>query len=145
MRAPEVFLGQACAGPSQVWAVAATLLCWIKPGALGAWDSPSPWIDRSWSMAKIKRLFPAWNIPSPGEVEGHSLKAAIESTKRLSEEVEDMQAILPFENEMQMVEMPQQIRDLLRLMLVPNPSKRPPALSVLESAEFSALEKFIGV
>jgi hypothetical protein len=27
MRAPEVFLGQACTEPSQVWAVAAMLLC----------------------------------------------------------------------------------------------------------------------
>ena len=27
MRAPEVFLGKACTGPSQVWAIAAMVLC----------------------------------------------------------------------------------------------------------------------
>ncbi|PWY66567.1 hypothetical protein BO83DRAFT_451749 [Aspergillus eucalypticola CBS 122712] len=42
MHAPEVFLGHACAKPSQVWAVAAMLLCWINPGVLGVWDSPHP-------------------------------------------------------------------------------------------------------
>lgn len=35
MRAPEVFLGHACAEPSQVWAVAAVLLCWGKSGSTG--------------------------------------------------------------------------------------------------------------
>ncbi|CAI7660722.1 unnamed protein product [Penicillium palitans] len=58
MRAPEVFLGEPCTEPSQVWAVAAMLLCWIKPGLLGAWGSPLDLINEAWSMAKIKRLFP---------------------------------------------------------------------------------------
>ncbi|KAJ5511810.1 hypothetical protein N7453_003913 [Penicillium expansum] len=67
MRAPEVFLGQACAEPSQVWAVAAMLLCSIKPGVLGMWGSYHPLINVPWSMAKVKRLFPDWNIPTPDE------------------------------------------------------------------------------
>ncbi|KAK4861534.1 hypothetical protein LT330_003569 [Penicillium expansum] len=67
MRAPEVFLGQACTEPSQVWAVAAMLLCWIKPGVLGMWGSYHPLINVPWSMAKVKRLFPDWNIPTPDE------------------------------------------------------------------------------
>lgn len=145
MRAPEVFLGQGCTEPSQVWAVAAMLLCWIKPGVLGVWDSPHLLINEAWSMAKIKRLFPHWNIPTPDEVEGHSLKAAVDSAKCFSEEVPDLQAILPFDEEIQKVEMPQQLRDLLRFMLVPNPVKRPSALSVLASREFRAFEKFIDV
>lgn len=96
-------------------------------------------------MAKIKRLFPHWNIPTPDEVEGHSLKAAVDSAKCFSEEVPDLQAILPFDEEIQKVEIPQQLRDLLRFMLVPNPVKRPSALSVLASREFRAFEKFIDV
>ena len=52
MRAPEVCLGQACTEPSQVWAVAAMVLCWVKPGILGEWDSPHFLIDKAWSMAK---------------------------------------------------------------------------------------------
>ncbi|KAJ5202317.1 hypothetical protein N7449_004396 [Penicillium cf. viridicatum] len=53
IRAHEVFLGKACTEPSQVWAVAVMLLCWLKPGVLGVWDSPYPLINEAWSMAKI--------------------------------------------------------------------------------------------
>lgn len=136
MRAPEVFLGQACTEPSQVWAVAAMLLCWIKPGVLGEWDSPHFLIDKAWSMVKIKRLFPNWNIPTPDEVEGDALKAAVNSARRMSREEPDLQAILPLTEETRGVEMPQQLRDLLRFMLVADPSERPSASSVLASREF---------
>lgn len=141
MRAPEVFLGQACTGPSQVWAVGAMALCWIVPGVLGAPDSPHPLINEAWSMAKIKRLFPDWNIPAPGEVKGYSLQDAVESARYFSEEIEELQAILPFDEEMLKAEMPQQLRDLLRLMLVPSPNQRPTASYVLDSAEYLAFEK----
>lgn len=145
MRAPEVFLGQACTKPSQVWAVAAMLLCWIKPGVLGVWDSPHPLVNEAWCMAKIKRLSPHWNILTPNEVEDHSLKAAVDSAACFSKEAPDLQAILPFDEETQKVEMPQQLRDLLRFILVANPAKRPSAASVLASGEFQAFEKFAGV
>lgn len=136
MRAPEVFLGQACTGLSQVWTVAATLLSWIKPGVLGAADSPHFLINEAWCMAKIKRLFPSWNIPTSDEVEGHRLKAAVQSARRMSEEEPALQIIRPFEEETQKVEMPQQLKDLLGLMLEVNPEKRLSASSVLTSNEF---------
>ncbi|KAH7351217.1 kinase-like domain-containing protein [Rhexocercosporidium sp. MPI-PUGE-AT-0058] len=145
MRAPEVFLGHACTESSQVWAVAAVLLCWIKPGVLGAWDSPHCLINKAWSMAKSKRLFPNWNIPSPDEVEGDSFKATVKSARRMSQEEPGLQAILPLEEEIRGVEMPQQLRELLRLVLVVDPSKRPSASSVLASKEFQAFETFIGI
>jgi serine/threonine protein kinase len=144
MRAPEVFLGQACAEPSQIWAVAAMLLCWIRPGVLGVWNSPNPLINEAWCMAKIKRLFPHWNLPSSDEVKGHTLKAAVDSAGSLSKEVLGLQEIVPFDEETKKVEMPQQLRDLLRLMLVPNPVKRPSASSVLASTEFRAFENLVG-
>lgn len=114
IRAPEVFLGQACTEPSQVWALSAMLLCWIKPGVLGVWDSPHPLINEAWSMAKIKRLFPYWNIPNPDEVDGHSVEAAVDSAKSLSKEVSDLQAILPLHEETKKVEIPQQLSDFSR-------------------------------
>ena len=86
MRAPEVFLGQACTKPSQVWAVTAMLLCWINPGILGAWDSPYPFINEAWYMVKIKRLFPNWYIPTPDEVKRPTLKTVVEFAIRFSEE-----------------------------------------------------------
>ncbi|CRL23802.1 Serine/threonine-protein kinase DCLK [Penicillium camemberti] len=129
MRAPEVFLGEPCTEPSQVWAVAAMLLCWIKPGLLGAWGSPLDLINEAWSMAKIKRLFPQWEIP----------------TLEMVKEVPALQAILPFDGETKKVDMPQQLRDLLRYILVPNPKKRPSASSVLASKEFRDFEHYVSV
>jgi serine/threonine protein kinase len=145
MRAPEVFLGQPCTEPCQVWAIAAMLLVWIKPGILGAWRSPHSLIDDSWSMAKVKRLFPHWYIPTPDEVEGHVMKDMVDSARYFSdsEEVPELQAILPFDQETNKMEMPEQLRDLLRFMFVVDPVKRPSAVSVLASGEFQALEKLV--
>ncbi|KAF2260207.1 hypothetical protein CC78DRAFT_585097 [Lojkania enalia] len=125
MRAPEVFLGQACTEPSQ--------------------DSPHFLIDKAWSMAKIKRLFPRWNLPNPDEVEGDTLKAAVKSAGRMSLEEPEMQAISPLDVELQGIRMPEQLRDLLRLMLIVDPNKRPSASSVLTSREFLAFEKLNGI
>ena len=138
MRAPEVFLGHACTGLSQVWAAAAMLLCWIKPGILGKWDSPHFLLDKAWSMAKIKRLFPKWNIPTSDEVKGDTLRATVKCARRMSREEPVLQAILSFEEEIKTVEVPQQLTDLLRLMLVTDPAKRLSASSVLASKEFQA-------
>lgn len=57
----------------------------------------------------------------------------------------ELQEILPLEKELQEMEMPQQLRDLLHLMLVVDPSKRPSALFVLASREFQGFEMFTGV
>ncbi|CAI7573741.1 unnamed protein product [Penicillium glandicola] len=143
MRAPEVLLGQTCAEPSQVWAVAAMLLCWIKPGVLGMWGSTHPFLNVPWSMAKIKRLFPDWNIPSPDDVDGHFLKAAVNCAKSLGETKPELQAILSFDEEIKTTEMPNELRDLLRFMLIHNPAKRPSASSVLVSRELRAFEDII--
>ncbi|KAB8270697.1 kinase-like domain-containing protein, partial [Aspergillus minisclerotigenes] len=143
MRAPEVFLGQACTEPSQVWAVATMLLCWIKPGILGAWDSPHPLINEAWCMAKIKRLFPHWRIPTPNEVTRYALEAAVKSANYFSKDMPELQVILPFDKEIQKVEIPQQLRDLLRFMLVVNPVDRPSPSSVLASREFRSFEKLV--
>lgn len=90
-------------------------------------------------MAKIRRLFPGWVIPSPDEFERATLKAAVEIAVRLSEEGPIPQAICPFE-ETRKVEMPEQLRDILRLMLVVNPGDRPSASDVLASREFRAFQ-----
>lgn len=140
MRAPEVFLGQPCNKLSQVWAVAALLLCWIKPGVLGARDSPHPLINEAWCMAKLRRLFPGWHIPTPEQVERPTLRSAVESAILLSEDDEGPQWIAPFEKETQKLKMPDQLRDLLRFMLAVDPRQRPSASAVLESKEFKAFQ-----
>lgn len=139
MRAPEVFLRHACTQPSQVWAVAAMLLCWIKPGFLGAGDSPHPFINEAWCMAKIKRLFPNWSISTPDEVERPILKAAVESAVILSEEPMP-QAISPLDEETRKANIPEQLRHLLRLMLVTDPGTKPSSSNILASNEFLAFQ-----
>ncbi|KAF3020835.1 hypothetical protein E8E15_006980 [Penicillium rubens] len=145
MRAPEVFLGNACTEPSQVWAVAAMLLCWIKPGVLGVWDSPHPLLNEAWSMAKIQRLFPHWEIPPPEIVKDDILKAAVDCARSLCKKTPELLAILPLDEETKRVEMPQQLRDLLRFILVPDPKARPSASSVLASTEFGRFENYVNV
>ncbi|KAL4782105.1 hypothetical protein BJX76DRAFT_349646 [Aspergillus varians] len=131
MRAPEVYLGQACTAPSQIWAVAAMLLCWVKPGILGAWDSPHFIINEAWSMAKIKRLFPHWRIPASEDVNGHTLKAVVDAATYLAKEAE--------------VEVLGELKGVLGVMLVPEMGERPSAASVLASREFGALGRVAGV
>lgn len=91
-------------------------------------------------MAKIKRLFPNWNLQTPDEVEGHGLKTTVESARRMSREERDLQMIQPFDEETENMRIPRQLKDLLRLMLVVNPEERPSISYVLSSNEFSALE-----
>ena len=140
MRAPEVFLGEACSKKSQVWAIAAMLLCWIKPGILGAGDSPHPLLNESWSMAKIKRLFPSWNVPTPDMVKTHTLKAHVKFAISLADEEQIPQAISPFDIETRKFKIPEELRNILRLMMVVKPSERPSASWVLASKEFQAFQ-----
>jgi serine/threonine protein kinase len=145
MRAPEVFLGHAYTEISQVWAIAATLLCWIKPGTLGVWDSPHYLINEAWSVAKIKRLFPHWLIPTPDEVEVDELKITVEHAVNMSKEVPELLDILPLKLLMQAIEMPQELRNLLCLMMVVDPSARPSASSVLTSRDFRLFKEHVSV
>jgi hypothetical protein len=118
------------------------LVCWIVPRILGAGDTPHWLLNEAWSMAKIKRLFPDWELPDPDDCESGVLKVAVRSAIRMSREEPEMTSIIPFKEEIQKVEVPQQLTDLLRIMLIPNPEKRPSASFVLTSKEFRAFEKF---
>jgi hypothetical protein len=145
MRAPEVFLGQACTAQSQVWAIAAMLLCWIKPDILGASDSPHPLINEAWCMAKIKRLVPGWILPLPQETQRPIIRAAIKAAERISREEAPMHAISPLQDEMRKIGLPHQLSNLLCLMLITDPNERQSALSVLRSKQFEMFEKLVDV
>ncbi|KAJ5789867.1 uncharacterized protein N7518_006878 [Penicillium psychrosexuale] len=117
MRAPEVYLGQACAEPSY-----------------------HPFLNEAWSIVKIKRLFPEWDIPTPDEVDGHFVKAVVNCAQSMTETEPKLQEILSFDEETKTLEISDQLRDLLRFMLVPDPVNRPSASSVLASRELRAFE-----
>jgi len=141
MRAPEVFLGKSCYGPSQVWAIAAMVLVWMKRKLLGSSDAPHPILAKPWSMAKLRRLFPDWKFPNADQITTHELRAAIQISERESREEEVMLEISPLPEEMRKMEIPKQLRDLLSFMLVTDPEVRPSASDVLASSEFHAFEQ----
>lgn len=91
-------------------------------------------------MAKLKRLFPEWRILTADEVERPSLKSAVESAVLLSEDEEGPRYISPFVEETQKFKIPDQLRDLLGLMLVVDPRERPSSSAILESKEYKAFQ-----
>ncbi|OAX80394.1 serine/threonine protein kinase [Emergomyces africanus] len=141
MRAPEVWQGQPCTQPSQVWALAAMLLCWMKPGILGTWGCPIPMIRESWCIAKLMRLFPNWTVP---HLENDVRQCEFNVARALIDDPPPaLQEISVLEDELRNVDMPTELMDLLRLMLIVNSAQRPSATHVLASKEFLAFEKVV--
>ncbi|KAL1614354.1 hypothetical protein SLS56_012127 [Neofusicoccum ribis] len=141
MRAPEVFRGLPFIDRSQVWACAAMLLCWLKPGILGAADMDADFLKNTWCIAKLRRLFPDWNDP-PVEDNVHSREFTL--SKRIAEEP-GLIRISSLEDEMRGMHLLPVLKDLLSLMLVVNPDKRPSAAQVLASQQFQSLKESLVV
>lgn len=136
MRAPEVFIGQPVAAPSAIWAVAAMVICWINPRILGILDCPHWLINDAWCMAKLKRLFPKWEIPSPDTAETHTLHSTFEAAPTFAQEVPDILLIQPLDEELRKMQISAQLCALLQSMLVIEAVERPTASAVLASDEF---------
>lgn len=78
------------------------------------------------------------------------MKSGVESAVCFSEDelLSELQAISPLEDEIRKLEvnvLPEQVRDLLRLMLVTDldPGNRPSASDVLASREFQAFQMLL--
>jgi serine/threonine protein kinase len=139
MRAPEVYQGLGCVHRSQIWALAATLFCWIKPGIFGTAGNTIILFRESWCIAKLMRLFPDWTGPP---IENAVCRSEFELGKALIEESEpEILKVLSLEDEMQTMGMPPELRDLFRRLLVVDPNNRPSASEVLVSEEYLALKK----
>lgn len=78
-------------------------------------------------------------------VKGDARRVAVSSAQTFSQKVPAFQAISPFDEETNKVDMPQQLRDLLRFILEPDPTKRPSASAVLASKEFRDFEHYVSV
>lgn len=133
MRAPEVY-------SSQVWALAATLFCWIKPGTFGTGGNTVALYREGWSIAKLMRLFSPWAGPpssNPIRQAEFNLGAALINKQREPEILK----ISSLEDEMQSICMPLVLKSLLRRLLVVDPGQRPSAAQVLASSEYLALEE----
>ncbi|CAG8226735.1 unnamed protein product [Penicillium nalgiovense] len=101
---------------------------------------PPSCAQRGLVYGKDTSALPYWKLSTP---ETDLLKVTVKSARSLSEGVPELQAILPLDEETKKVEMPQQLRDLLRFILVPDPKLRPSASSVLASSEFQEFENYV--
>jgi serine/threonine protein kinase len=143
MRAPEVYRGLPCTYASQVWACAAMLLGWLKPGILGPHGVPGNLMRNSWCVAKLKRLFPDWNDPPIDDLFTFRKANFIISEMWLKQSPPILKAILPLEEEMERMGLLPELRDVLRLMFVTDPEKRPTAAQVLASGQLRALNEAV--
>lgn len=140
MRAPEVFQGRPCTHASQVWACAALLLVWMEPSILGrSGHNRGTLFHNSWSIAKLRRLFPNWNGPP---LKGHRRAAEFQVADEFIKELPPMiGGILSLEDEMQKMGLLPELEDMLRFLFVTDPDARPSAAQVLESDQLRALKK----
>ncbi|PWY81600.1 hypothetical protein BO94DRAFT_470166 [Aspergillus sclerotioniger CBS 115572] len=130
-RAPETHFYEFCTSASQLWSVGATLLSWINPFLLNYARCPTPEMIPALCMSKLKRLFPEWYIPDPGQLELNNVVKV------------DLDCIAPFETQLTSLGVPREITDVLALMMIIDPKKRPSAKEVLESREMRKLERFV--
>ena len=95
-------------------------------------------------MAKLKRLFPEWNIPAPEGVVDAEYRSKLYAARGFCQEIEQLMGMSSVEEELRRMGVPKEVRDVVRLMMVLDPGERPLAREVLESKEMRALEGFVG-
>ena len=144
MRAPEVWRGLACIHQSEIWALGAMLLVWMNPGILGTTGMNGFITASIWSVAKLMLLFPGWKGP-PSDKEFR--RDEFEIAEMLSREPDSVRSgekrvkVASLEEEMETMQVPVALRDLLRVLLVLQSEMRPSASEVLTSDEYIALKK----
>lgn len=98
-----------------------------------------PLLRETWCIAKLMRLFPTWTVPPlEDDVRQHEVNVAKAFVEEPPPALEQISCL---EDELRKVDMIPELRDVLCLMLVINPTKRPSPTHVLTSKEFLALEK----
>ncbi|KAI1455392.1 kinase-like domain-containing protein [Annulohypoxylon moriforme] len=148
VQSPEVVLGLTHTSVSSVWAVATMLLSWIERDLLSVAGTPDFTVDGIWNMLKFTRLFPDQIAPelvpeaSEQAIQSHVAPEA-ESLRDFIRAYLTLKNISTFEEEMQKRDVPKEIKDMLRFMLMVDPDLRPSASSVLASTELQALEKLV--
>lgn len=148
LRAPEVYLEQPCGPSSQVWATAAMFFCWVKPSVWGSANRlHGVCFDEVWAMVKIKSLFPNWDLPNldgiPTHMRLHRKVKLVRQSAECDKDARPPGMVSSFDQEVQEVGMPEELKKLLRFMLVPNAAERPLASTVLASQELRAFEDLI--
>ena len=135
LRAPEVYEGFPCVSRSSVWACAAMMLCWLKPGILGDHDQPYDMPSEPWCIAKLMRFFPDgnWN-PSDEKIPQLGFKIARQLVQR-----PELQVFEPLSSSLKQEEIPREWSEFLLSLLVIEVEKRPTAKEALSSREYMAL------
>ncbi|KAL2072517.1 hypothetical protein VTL71DRAFT_11860 [Oculimacula yallundae] len=152
-RAPEVWTRVSCYHKADVWSIAAMILQRFDPNILGNADN----IDKTlihpmaWCLAKIILLFDSScsSIPPPSDADKtlrayFKLAQNLTTTQAEEDSNESLLQIPSFEvwaNLAMNAGIPKVVLDIIRLLAVPNPTKRPSALQALQSPEYKALQE----
>lgn len=93
-------------------------------------------------MTRIMQLFPNWKLPTLATIKRETLRVVLESVLKLKE-LEVFNVILPWREELNKMERPQELRELICLMLVTSPEKGFSASSILASEELKAFKNLV--
>lgn len=146
MRTPEIWRELGCSHRSDVWSLAATVLVWLKPGILGFAGAKDDLWPSLWCMTKIMGLFPGWTaLPARTETIRKEAIAAklLLDTRDLDRPKEMYMNVHPLDDELQTMSISDELSNLLRYLLVPDPEKRPSAVDVLNSPQYQALLRVV--
>ncbi|EHL01532.1 hypothetical protein M7I_2414 [Glarea lozoyensis 74030] len=152
-RAPEVWTGVRCFYKADVWAIAAMIMQRIDTNILGNADN----IDKTlihpiaWCLAKIMLLFDPFcsSISPPSDIDkalqdSFKLAQILTITKDNEDSDELLLQIPSFEMWADLARdagVPKAVLDVIHLLAVPNPTKRPSAFPALQSPEYKVLQK----
>lgn len=144
MRAPETWQGLGCFHRSDVWSLAAMVLVWLQPkllGTSGMFQDPLLWPE-PWSMAKLMRLFPDWTgTPAAASVIEKEAKFAKALTTELDPENQGQPYVNlgSLDDELRELDVPEEVANMLRYLLVLRQESRPSAVEALASLEYEVL------
>lgn len=128
-----------------MWAFAVTLFNWLKPGVFGTQEGFVKGGDcaPTFSLAKLMRLFP--DEIAPPTINGDSLWGRYRMAKVLAQAPDPDKLgkwyikSVPLEEELARMDIPPNLANFLRYLLVVDHEKRPSAAEALCSKEFEAL------
>lgn len=148
MRAPEVWAGYGCHHVSDVYSVGSTIISWLQPGVLGSHDVKPPIFADAWCVAKMIKLVETKNeqtVDPPADVDG-DVKCTYKLGRSILTQPEDDDEgsmhvpARPLREVLLGLGTTPEVKALLPILLAPNFRDRLPAVQVLTSKEYEALQ-----
>ncbi|PGH05719.1 serine/threonine protein kinase [Helicocarpus griseus UAMH5409] len=137
--APEVFEGKGYYHGSDIWALGMTLLRQFNQNSFVYKLPPGSHYPETIMIAQLMRLYPNW-VPQP--VEGKiCMDMPLQEIFAKASDVKLLLPIAPLEQQLEDMNAPKELKDMLRLLLSLELQKRSSASMILQSKEYIALKK----